>query len=63
MQTPQYIESLLQSTWLWFIARLCLAVVFIASGVAKLIDFQGGVAEMLAPGWSRRACSTSRWRR
>ena len=50
MQTPQYIESLLQSTWLWFIARLCLAVVFIASGVAKLIDFQGGVAEMRGAG-------------
>ena len=50
MQTPQYLESLLQSPWLWFIARLCLAVVFIASGAAKLIDFQGGVAEMRAAG-------------
>lgn len=46
MQTPQFIDSLLQSSWLWFIARLCLAVVFIASGAAKLFDFRGGVAEM-----------------
>ena len=50
MQTPQYLEPVLQSSWLWFIARLCLAVVFIASGAAKLIDFQGGVAEMRGAG-------------
>lgn len=50
MQIPQHLDSLLQSNWLWFIARLCLAVVFIASGAAKLIDFEGGVAEMRAAG-------------
>ncbi len=54
MQTPpfiaQYIDPLLQSSGLWFIARLCLAVVFIASGAAKVIDFRGGVAEMRAAG-------------
>ncbi|WP_445658983.1 DoxX family protein [Achromobacter sp. NCFB-sbj8-Ac1-l] len=50
MQTPpfiaQFIDPLLQSDGLWFIARLCLAVVFIASGAAKVLDFRGGVAEM-----------------
>lgn len=46
MQTPLFIDSVLQSDWLWFIARLSLAVVFIASGAAKLFDFRGGVAEM-----------------
>ena len=54
MQTPpfiaQYIDPLLQSSGLWFIARLSLAVVFIASGAAKVIDFRGGVAEMRAAG-------------
>ena len=50
MQTPQFIGTLLQSDWLWFIARLCLAVVFIASGAAKLFDFRGGVAEMREAG-------------
>ncbi|KAJ8135267.1 hypothetical protein OY671_011520 [Metschnikowia pulcherrima] len=50
MQTPQYIESSLQSSWLWFIARSCSAVVFIASGAAKSIDFPGGVAEMRGAG-------------
>lgn len=30
MQLPQHLDSLLQSNWLWFIARLCLAVVFTA---------------------------------
>ncbi|MBB1627352.1 DoxX family protein [Achromobacter sp. UMC71] len=46
MQTPLFIDSLLQSDWLWFVARLFLAVVFLASGAAKLFDFRGGVAEM-----------------
>lgn len=50
MQTPQFIESLLESSWLWFIARLCLATLFLSSGAAKLIDFSGGMAEMRAAG-------------
>lgn len=54
MQTPPFItpfiDPILQSDALWFTARLCLAVVFIASGAAKLFDFKGGVAEMRAAG-------------
>lgn len=37
-------------TGLWVLARVLMAVVFLASGLAKLIDFQGGVAEMRAAG-------------
>ncbi|MCL1075271.1 DoxX family protein [Shewanella dokdonensis] len=48
-------HSFLQSRWLWLLARVLLAVVFVSSGLAKLIDFQGGIAEMqhagLSPAW------------
>ncbi|WP_286012369.1 DoxX family protein [Achromobacter sp. Marseille-Q4962] len=40
----------LDSRWLWVTARILLAVVFLSSGLAKLIDFQGGRAEMRAAG-------------
>nr|WP_272494216.1 DoxX family protein [Stenotrophomonas mori] len=45
----------MDSRWLWLAARILLAVVFLSSGLAKLVDFQGGMAEMraagLAPDW------------
>lgn len=44
------IEGVLDSRWLWFASRTLLAVVFLSSGLAKLIDFQGGMAEMGAAG-------------
>ncbi|TFL11310.1 DoxX family protein [Pusillimonas caeni] len=44
------IDDVLDSRWLWITARLLLAVVFLSSGLAKLIDFQGGLAEMRAAG-------------
>ena len=43
---PRVIERLLALPGLSFVARLCLASAFIQSGVAKLIDFQGALAEM-----------------
>jgi transmembrane protein len=46
----QYIEKLLESPALWFVARLLLCVVFVASGLAKILDFNGGVAEMRGVG-------------
>lgn len=45
-----FIDNTLDSRWLWITARLLLAVVFLSSGLAKLIDFQGGLAEMRAAG-------------
>lgn len=46
----RFLPAMLESDWLWFLARLCLVVVFLASGAAKLADFQGGLAEMRAAG-------------
>lgn len=45
-----YIDNALDSRWLWITARILLAVVFLSSGLAKLIDFQGGLADMRAAG-------------
>ncbi len=44
------IEKLLEHRIVWLVARLLLSVVFVAGGVAKLVDFDGGVAEMQAAG-------------
>ncbi|ELN2735806.1 DoxX family protein [Pluralibacter gergoviae] len=35
---------------IWIIARTLLATVFLSSGAAKMIDFQGGMSEMRAAG-------------
>lgn len=45
-----FVNAALDSRALWLIARILLSVVFLASGLAKLIDFQGGLAEMRAAG-------------
>lgn len=49
------IDSLLMSRWLWLVARILLTTVFLSSGLAKLIDFEGGMADMrgagLSPEW------------
>ncbi len=44
------LHAVLGSDTLWLIARILLSVVFLASGLAKLIDFHGGRAEMRAAG-------------
>ncbi|GLS05172.1 hypothetical protein GCM10007860_23220 [Chitiniphilus shinanonensis] len=48
----RFIDAALASGWLWLLARLCLAVVFVSSGLAKLIDYEGGLREMRAAGLS-----------
>ncbi|AZV92331.1 DoxX family protein [Bordetella sp. J329] len=45
-----FVDNALDSKWLWLLARILLIVVFLSSGLAKLIDFQGGLAEMRAAG-------------
>lgn len=45
-----FIFKILDSRWLWIFARILLAAVFISSGLSKLLDFQGGQAEMRAAG-------------
>lgn len=44
------VESIMEHNGIWIIARTLLATVFLSSGVAKLIDFQGGMSEMRAAG-------------
>lgn len=46
----QLVETTLESQWLWTLARVCLTVVFVASGLAKLFDFEASLAEMRAAG-------------
>jgi len=43
---PSFISTLLGSTPFGVFARVVLTFMFWASGLAKLLDFQGGVAEM-----------------
>lgn len=49
------LEDVLESKWLWLLARVLMVVVFALAGVAKLLDFDGGLAEMrqagLEPAW------------
>ena len=40
------VSAITGSTWFGYLARIVLTFGFWASGLAKLIDFQGGVAEM-----------------
>ncbi|HFF8810588.1 TPA: DoxX family protein [Klebsiella pneumoniae] len=46
----RFINTALDSYWLWLLARLCLMVIFISSGLAKLFDIGGSLAEMRAAG-------------
>ncbi|HEN7339079.1 DoxX family protein [Serratia marcescens] len=46
----RFINTALDSYWLWLLARLCLIVIFISSGLAKLFDIEGSLAEMRAAG-------------
>lgn len=49
---PTLIAKLLDQTWFMVLARVILTFAFWGSGLAKLIDFQGGVAEMTQLGFS-----------
>lgn len=41
-----FIAAATSSTWFGYLARTILTFMFWASGLSKLLDFQGGVAEM-----------------
>ncbi|MDH7797201.1 MULTISPECIES: DoxX family protein [unclassified Beijerinckia] len=43
---PSIIQSLLSATWFGYLARIILTFMFWGSGLAKLIDFNGGMGEM-----------------
>ncbi|MGV8435550.1 multidrug efflux RND transporter inhibitory subunit MexG, partial [Pseudomonas aeruginosa] len=46
----RFIDNSLESNWLWLTARICLALMFVASGLAKLFDYQASLEEMRAAG-------------
>ena len=39
----RFIDNSLESNWLWLTARICLALMFVASGLAKLFDYQASL--------------------
>ncbi|HEV2575407.1 MAG TPA: DoxX family protein [Beijerinckiaceae bacterium] len=43
---PSIIQSLLSATWFGYLARIVLTFMFWGSGLAKVIDFNGGVNDM-----------------
>lgn len=45
-----WLQRLLEGKFLWLVARVLLSIVFIGGGLAKFIDFDGGVAEMAKAG-------------
>ena len=43
---PEFVRAILEWPWTWPLARFALVVTFLASGINKIADFSGGVAEM-----------------
>lgn len=52
---PIWIDRVLDSPWLWPLARLTLCSAYLLGGIVKLADFQAAAAEQahfgLEPGW------------
>ena len=48
--TPEFFRAILEWPWTWPVARCALVVIFLASGLGKLANFSGGVAEMAQAG-------------
>ncbi|TCM63749.1 transmembrane protein [Acinetobacter calcoaceticus] len=47
---PRYIQSLLRSPKLWLAVRCMIALLFVYSGLEKVLDVEGSFAEMRAAG-------------
>jgi uncharacterized membrane protein YphA (DoxX/SURF4 family) len=45
--TPQFVQAILEWQWTWPIARFALVVFYLVSGLSKIADFAGAVAEMV----------------
>lgn len=45
--TPQFVRAILEWQWTWPIARFALVVFYLVSGLSKIADFRGAVAEMV----------------
>ena len=48
--TPEFVRAILEWPWTWAVARCALVVIFLASGLSKVANFSGGVAEMAQAG-------------
>jgi uncharacterized membrane protein YphA (DoxX/SURF4 family) len=48
--TPQFVQAILEWQWTWPIARFALIVNYLVSGLSKIVNFRGGVAEMAQAG-------------
>jgi len=44
--TPQFVQAILEWQWTWPIARFALVVYYLVSGLSKIANFRGAVAEM-----------------
>jgi uncharacterized membrane protein YphA (DoxX/SURF4 family) len=47
---PQFVQAILEWQWTWPIARFALIVNYLVSGLSKIANFRGGVAEMAQAG-------------
>jgi uncharacterized membrane protein YphA (DoxX/SURF4 family) len=44
--TPQFVQAIVEWQWTWPIARFALVVYYLVSGLSKIANFRGAVAEM-----------------
>ena len=56
--TPEFVRAILEWPWTWPLARFALVVTFLASGLSKIANFSGGVAEMAQAGMPAPAAMT-----
>jgi uncharacterized membrane protein YphA (DoxX/SURF4 family) len=50
LTAPEFVRAILEWPWTWPLARFALVVIFLASGLSKIANFSGGVAEMAQAG-------------
>jgi uncharacterized membrane protein YphA (DoxX/SURF4 family) len=55
---PEFVRAILEWPWTWPLARFALVVTFLASGLSKIANFSGGVAEMAQAGMPAPAAMT-----
>ena len=48
--TPQFVQAILEWQWTWPIARFALVVYYLVSGLSKIANFRGAIAEMAQAG-------------
>jgi uncharacterized membrane protein YphA (DoxX/SURF4 family) len=48
--TPQFVQVILEWQWTWPIARFALVLYYLVSGIGKIANFRGAIAEMAEAG-------------